>query len=119
MQNIIFTEPMQIDHLSFDRTGYFTELICDYLDEKPSLEPFYNRYPNLNNFEGQIAEKASHFSDAHRDILYQSLQNQYRGIAMTPETESHIKKLKEPITFTVVTGHQLNLFTGPLYFLYK
>lgn len=38
---------------------------------------------------------------------------------MPPETESHLKKLKEPITFTVTTGHQLNLFTGPLYFLYK
>lgn len=110
---------MQIDHLSFERTGYFTELICDYLDEKPSLRPFYNRYPNLRNFEGQLAEKASHFPDAHRDILYQSLQNQYQGVAKTSETETHIKKLKEPITFTVVTGHQLNLFTGPLYFLYK
>jgi bacillithiol biosynthesis cysteine-adding enzyme BshC len=27
--------------------------------------------------------------------------------------------LKDSNTFTVVTGHQLNLFTGPLYFLYK
>jgi bacillithiol biosynthesis cysteine-adding enzyme BshC len=27
--------------------------------------------------------------------------------------------LKEDNTFTVTTGHQLNLFTGPLYFLYK
>ncbi|MEM7185166.1 MAG: bacillithiol biosynthesis cysteine-adding enzyme BshC, partial [Bacteroidota bacterium] len=27
--------------------------------------------------------------------------------------------LAQPNTFTVTTGHQLNLFTGPLYFLYK
>lgn len=27
--------------------------------------------------------------------------------------------LSKETTFTVVTGHQLNLFTGPLYFLYK
>ncbi|HET8735435.1 MAG TPA: bacillithiol biosynthesis cysteine-adding enzyme BshC, partial [Pricia sp.] len=110
---------MQIDHLPFRRTGYFTELMCDYLDEKESLQPFYHRYPNLENFKGQIAEKATHFPDANREILYNVLQEQYKGITMTPETGSHLKKLKEPITFTVTTGHQLNLFTGPLYFLYK
>ena len=27
--------------------------------------------------------------------------------------------LKNENTFTITTGHQLNLFTGPLYFLYK
>jgi bacillithiol biosynthesis cysteine-adding enzyme BshC len=30
-----------------------------------------------------------------------------------------MEALKEDNTFTVTTGHQLNLFTGPLYFLYK
>ena len=110
---------MHIDHLPFDRTGYFTELICDYLAGKEELHPFYERYPNLREFEGQIGEKAKDFPDATRDVIYNVLQQQYKGTVMTPETETHLKKLKEPITFTVVTGHQLNLFTGPLYFLYK
>ncbi|TDA74551.1 bacillithiol biosynthesis BshC, partial [Halomonas marinisediminis] len=34
-------------------------------------------------------------------------------------TQKNIQLLKEENTFTVTTGHQLNLFTGPLYFLYK
>jgi len=110
---------MDTDCLSFDRTGYFTEFICDYIAEKGSLRRFYNRYPNLENFADQIAEKAKHFPDTTREILYTSLQVQYEGLNISQETLTHLKKLKEPITFTVVTGHQLNLFTGPLYFLYK
>lgn len=110
---------MDIDQLPFRQTGYFTALICDYIAKKEGLHPFYNRYPEIADFEGQIEEKARHFPDANREILYNSLQNQYKGISMSAETETHLKKLKEPITFTVVTGHQLNLFTGPLYFLYK
>jgi len=110
---------MKIDHIPFHQTGYFTPFICDYLAEKQDVQPLYHRYPDLRNFEGQIAEKATQFPDANRAILYDALRDQYKGMAMTPETESHLKKLKEPITFTVVTGHQLNLFTGPLYFLYK
>lgn len=110
---------MKIDHISFHETGYFTPFICDYLAEKEAIKSLYHRYPNLRNFEGQIAEKATHYPDAHREILYNSLREQYKCISTTTETESHLKKLKEPITFTIVTGHQLNLFTGPLYFLYK
>ena len=110
---------MDIDCLPFYRTGYFSEFICDYLAQEPQVRNFYNRFPNLENFEGQIAEKATSFPDAHREVLYEALQKQYQGVDVTDETQTHLKKLKEPITFTIVTGHQLNLFTGPLYFLYK
>ncbi len=110
---------MDVDCLPFKKTGYFSKLICDYLDEKEELKPFYNRFPNLKNFADQIEEKAKSFPDENREVLYQSLQNQYKGFSTSKETQDHIKQLKEPITFTVATGHQLNLFTGPLYFLYK
>jgi uncharacterized protein YllA (UPF0747 family) len=34
-------------------------------------------------------------------------------------TQQNIEALNNSNTFTVTTGHQLNLFSGPLYFLYK
>ena len=110
---------MDIDCLPFKKTGYFSTLICDYLDQKEGLKPLYNRFPTLENFEKQIEEKANSFSDAHREVVYASLQKQYSDTKSSKKTQDHIKQLKEPITFTIVTGHQLNLFTGPLYFLYK
>ncbi len=110
---------MDIDCLPFKNTGYFSALICDYLDQTESLKPFYNRFPKLENFEEQIKEKAQSFPQLHRDVLYDSLQKQYSNVSVSKKTQDHIKQLKEPITFTVITGHQLNLFTGPLYFLYK
>ena len=47
------------------------------------------------------------------------LKDQYRNLAVTEATTENINSLENEETFTITTGHQLNLFTGPLYFLYK
>jgi len=44
---------------------------------------------------------------------------QYGKTPISKATLGNIDLLKHENTFTVTTGHQLNLFTGPLYFLYK
>ncbi len=110
---------MPTDCISFRDTHYFSSLICDYLEEKETLQPFYNRFPNLDNFKAQIEEKQQQFSPEFREVLSQSLQTQYNNVAISESTERNINLLKDTKTFTVVTGHQLNLFTGPLYFFYK
>ena len=110
---------MEVACIPFRKTGYFSELICDYLDQKDSLKPFYNRFPKLEQFDKQIAEKQSNFPQAHRDVLFLSLKEQYKQLSVSKKVAANIKALKDKNTFTVVTGHQLNLFTGPLYFLYK
>ena len=110
---------MEIDCIPFKETTYFSTIICNYLEEKKSLKPFYNRFSNLKNFKEQIIEKQTSFSLENRNILYNALIKQYKEVSISTVTNENIALLKEENTFTVVTGHQLNLFTGPLYFLYK
>tara|TARA_R110002049_G_scaffold202381_3_gene372916 strand:+ start:1622 stop:3214 length:1593 start_codon:yes stop_codon:yes gene_type:complete len=110
---------MQQNHIPFRKTGYFSSLISDYLDGKQDLKPFYNRFPNLENFKPQIEEKELSFNEDSRTVLVEALKNQYRNIETSKSTQQNIEALKQSNAFTITTGHQLNLFTGPLYFLYK
>ena len=110
---------MPTDCISYQSSGYFTPIITDYLEQKPNLQPFYNRFPTLENFREQIKEKQANFKDANREILVSALEKQYQNIEISALTKQNIAALKDSTTFTVTTGHQLNLFTGPLYFLYK
>src|SRR3970282_2493476 len=110
---------MPTDCISFQNSGYFSPLMNDYLNQKPHLQSLYNRFPNLENFEAQIQEKKENFDDKNRDVLVSVLQKQYSKISTSDLTKQNIEALSNENTFTVTTGHQLNLFTGPLYFLYK
>lgn len=110
---------MPTDYISFKKTNYFSPLICDYLEEKNALKSFYHRFPTLKNFEAQIKEKQESYPHESRDVLVASLVNQYDGWEMSSSTQKNIDLLHHKTTFTVTTGHQLNLFTGPLYFFYK
>ncbi|CAH8283720.1 bacillithiol biosynthesis cysteine-adding enzyme BshC [Mariniflexile fucanivorans] len=110
---------MPTDCISFKKTGYFSSLIGDYLDEKPEQKVFYNRFPKLENFKAQIEEKQSTVRLDIRIALAETLEKQYKSIETSNATLKNIESLTSENTFTITTGHQLNLFTGPLYFLYK
>lgn len=110
---------MPTDCISYQNSGYFTALIQDYLDQKPALQSLYNHFPTLENFEKQIQEKQSNFDNNNRVSLVDTLKKQYQNIEISDLTKQNIELLALENTFTVTTGHQLNLFSGPLYFLYK
>ena len=110
---------MPSDCISYQESGYFIPLIVDYLNQKPQLQQLYHRFPSADNFERQFAEKQSQFSDSSRKVLVSALERQYESIAASTATKQNIHQLLDKNTFTITTGHQLNLFTGPLYFLYK
>jgi bacillithiol synthase len=110
---------MPTDCIPFKDTNYFSLLICDYLDENPDLQPFYNRFPKPENFKAQINAKQLSVRAETRTTLVSVLKNQYQNIDASVLTKQNIEDLKQDSTFTITTGHQLNLFTGPLYFLYK
>ncbi|MBS7233253.1 bacillithiol biosynthesis cysteine-adding enzyme BshC [Flavobacterium psychroterrae] len=110
---------MPTDCISYQTSGYFSKLMQDYLDQKSELKPLYNHFPTLENFEKQIIEKQANFDNANRIPLVESLKKQYQHIEISDATNQNIELLALSNTFTITTGHQLNLFSGPLYFLYK
>ncbi len=108
--------------MAYRDTGYFSDLICDYLDQKAELAHLYHRFPAIDHFKAQMEEKSA-FPAALRNTLSARLQAQYSRLHTPqvddPKVQANIKALENPHTFTITTGHQLNLFTGPLYFWYK
>lgn len=105
--------------VKFQDTGYFSKIMCDYLDQQKSVRQFYNNFPNIEGFRNQIHQKSKSFSQENRDVLYACLKEQTKNLQLSDLSQEHLLLLKDANTFTVTTGHQLNLFTGPLYFLYK
>jgi bacillithiol biosynthesis cysteine-adding enzyme BshC len=110
---------MPTDYIAFRDTGFFSDFICDYLEQKPELNALYNRFPSLESFKAQIEEKSKSFNSDSRRVLSNEILKQYSALETCELTQKNIEDLKLETTFTVTTGHQLNLFTGPLYFLYK
>ncbi|WP_166332900.1 bacillithiol biosynthesis cysteine-adding enzyme BshC [Sphingobacterium chungjuense] len=110
---------MKATYIDYKDTNSFSQTLLAYLDGDPKLAPFYGYRPTIENFDKQIAEKSS-FPKATRKLLVEQLQLQYAGLLETaPLVAQQIAALGDAQTFTVVTGHQLNIFTGPLYFIFK
>lgn len=108
---------MEVHKLNLDSLGRFSPLLSDYLNQDQKIQPFYNRFPDLDNFSSQILEKSNQKID--RNTLVKSLLIQNEGLKLSKLSSSNIEALEADTTFTVTTGHQLCLFTGPLYFIYK
>jgi bacillithiol biosynthesis cysteine-adding enzyme BshC len=103
--------------IELDQTGQFSSFFLDYIQGNKALKPFYTHTPQLSSFRSAIDLKVFEFKK--RDVLVKSLHSQYEGIELYKSVAANISKLADSNTFTVTTGHQLNLFTGPLYFIYK
>lgn len=91
----------------------------DYLNQQSNLQSLYNHFPTIENFEKQLIEKQQNYNSNTREILVSVLKKQYEALSVSELTKQNIALLSKENTFTITTGHQLNLFTGPLYFLYK
>lgn len=108
---------MKATYIDYGDTGSFSQTLLAYLANDEQLAPFYGQAPTLEGFKRQIAEKQKF---PHRKLLTTTLREQYGSILeQSPEVEANIMLLGNKKTFTVTTGHQLNIFTGPLYFIFK
>ncbi len=103
--------------LPYRQTGAFSKIALDYIDQLEELRPFFLSPPTLQGIQKAI-EARKQFS-TNRQTLVQHLWTQYEGIQAGEQVRNHIDSLLSPDTFTITAAHQNNIFTGPLYFLYK
>ena len=103
--------------LPYRQTHAFSKTVLDYIDQAAALRPFYAYPPSVTGIQQAIEERKKF--PVNRDILVTELKKQYAGVEAGDKVRSAIESLLSPDTFTVTTAHQNNLFTGPLFFIYK
>ncbi len=106
-----------IDKIAFNDIESIPQLIKDFLNYK--IEGFEDKTFSLTHFEKQIQEKKDNFSLDKRLVLHNVIKDQLSTIELSTLQEQNIENLSLPNTFTITTGHQLNLFSGPVFFIYK
>lgn len=106
-----------LSHLNFTEIPSIPQLIKDFLEGK--FPQFQEDFFSLDNFKIKIENKSKSFSEENRRNLCLALENQLKNLDLSDLQKSNLEFLKKENTFTVTTGHQLNLFTGPVFFIYK
>jgi bacillithiol synthase len=105
--------------LAFEDTKLLNPLVQDYLLKKKETEQLYSCYPDKDGYK-RFLQDPKLYATLNRNVLVQGLLQQAKSAANTSkESLANIEHLKENNCFSVTTGHQLCLFTGPLYFVYK
>lgn len=103
--------------LPYRQTHAFAKIALDYIDQAPALKAFFCHPPSLQGIQKAIEARRSF--PTNREILVAELKKQYEGVETSDKVKQHIESLLSADTFTVTTAHQNNIFTGPLYFIYK
>ena len=105
-------------YIDFKTAKTLNPLVNSYVSEDEKIKPFYTNYPNTNGFNQAI--KAVRSQTIDRNVLVNDLLQQANLVLNTNQaTLKNTSLLLNNNCFTVTTGHQLCLFTGPLYFIYK
>lgn len=104
-------------YIPYKQTGFFSQLVTDYLAQCSSLQPFYTYCPDEAGIQQAISARTGY--PVNRGVLVQTLQAQCSSLNCCTAVTDNIASLADENTFTVCTAHQPNLLTGYLYFIYK
>ena len=103
--------------IPYSQANAFSRIVTDYLSGAEALKAFYGEPPTMEGFEKALQKKK--LQPVDRDTLVSVLREQYSHVPDSGPVSDNINSLLSKDTYTVCTAHQPNLFTGPLYFIYK
>lgn len=110
---------MDPHRIALERTGLLPKLVQDHLEDAASLRPFRAYPPSEEGYEHAIEDRS--LGNEARGILVDRIKSQYDNAGVQPSSlaKEKIEALEDPHTYTVTTGHQLCLFSGPLLYVHK
>ena len=106
--------------ISFKNTHAFDDLIVNYIEENSFFNDFYAFEASPAGIRQAISSYQN--SRLQRQNVKDIISKQY---SLADITQIHVKVqenvglLSQDNSFTVTTGNQLNIFSGPLYVFYK
>lgn len=107
----------QSQYIPYTKTGKFTKIVLDYINEAATLQDFYEHPVNIEGIKSAISQRKKYHTNRH--LLVDQFTNQYKSFDNCDAIRANIHTLLDENTFTVCTAHQPNIFTGHLYFVYK
>lgn len=106
-----------VKKIAFNEIESIPQLIKDFLNHE--IGGFEKHTFSFDNFAEHIHLKQNSFEQSQREIIFKALSDQLSNLQLSTKQKQNIESLKASNTFTITTGHQLNLFSGPVFFVYK
>ncbi|MDF2552067.1 MAG: bshC [Chryseobacterium sp.] len=106
-----------VNKIVFTDIESIPQLVKDFLNQE--IKGFEKNTFSFDNFSQQIHQKQNSFDNFQREIMLKIFTEQLSHLKLSSKQKENIESLKSPNTFTITTGHQLNLFSGPVFFVYK
>src|SRR5687767_946978 len=103
--------------IPYRQTNAFSNIVLDYIEHATGMDSFFKYPPDLQGIKNAIAARKKYTTD--RNLLTAELTKQYAVVEKPGLVKKNIGALVSENTFTVTTAHQPNIFTGPLFFIYK
>jgi bacillithiol biosynthesis cysteine-adding enzyme BshC len=110
---------MKASYIPRNQINSFTQQQLMLSENQDQLTEFIGLPFSKEAFLKQIQIKSENYIQANRTLIYKVLKSKYDKLNNNAKSLENIENLLSYDCFTVVTGHQLCLLTGPIYFVYK
>jgi bacillithiol biosynthesis cysteine-adding enzyme BshC len=110
---------MKATYISKQQTNSFSEQQLLLSENQSLLKEFIGLPFSIEAIKKQIELKSLTYNKKNRRLLHSVLKNKYAFLANNSKSNENIDRLISDKCFTITTGHQLSLLTGPIYFIYK
>jgi len=102
-----------------DKSLIGDKLLEKFLNNDRGVSKYISSFFSKEKILEHSEIKSDEFTKKQREILVKVLKSQYENIDISKKTRNNIELILDTNTFSITTGHQLNIFSGPLMVIYK